>query len=184
VPGPLKLSQRVETVAAIANLDTKRPQLSRDYFDIHLCVAAISARNPVNCGATLLRTGNDVPAGISGISNVKTDPMCSRLETEIVPPIRSTNCRQMARPRPEPPYRRGDRAVGLAKFLEQALAYGIRHADAGVSHLKAQRRRRFGATRSAQPILIVTLPDSVNLIALPIKSAKSAEGDWNRRERP
>ena len=63
----------------------------------------------------------------------KVLPDLPSLSTQISPPIISTSCAEMARPRPVPPNSRRDERVDLRERLEDAALLIGGDADAGVA---------------------------------------------------
>jgi len=56
--------------------------------------------------------------GLEPHSNQKVEPRFTSLRTPISPPIRAASCRQIARPRPVPPYLRRRERIGLAERVK------------------------------------------------------------------
>ena len=82
------------------------------------------------CGRLPHAGGGHLPRAAS---RVNVEPLPTWLSSPIRPPSMWARRRQMASPRPAPPYSPGGRVVGLLEVLEDVLVAG-RDPDAGVLH--------------------------------------------------
>src|SRR5271166_5210962 len=94
-----------------------------------------------------VRTATPLPDLVNFAVNQKVEPAPGALSTPMLPPICSTNLRAIASPRPVPSWGRPPSWIKARK----SCACLFRDADAGVAHLKAQRRLARRLTNPAGP---------------------------------
>ena len=109
------------------------------------------------------------PASRSVPVNQKVEPTPSADSTWIVPPIISTSCLLMARPRPVPPCLRVVEPSACENFSKMRACASSLMPRPVSRHLEAHASRARASSSARGRRAITTEPCSVNLIALPTR---------------
>lgn len=127
-----------------------------------------SARHPTSDLPAALRAATGAEAWARGRRSQNVLPAPGRLSTPTVPPIASASRRQMASPRPVPPYRRVVEASAWAKGSKSRSAVaGSIPTPVSVTSKRTVTPAAVGWP--ATPARSTTSPDEVNFTALVAK---------------
>ena len=141
----MQLVLRLPTVLGRHHIHAKRAKLPGPDFRragrIYLWTTSAQKRNR-QCPRCSPVAGLP-PSNESGTANQTRRTNAAR-SSPMVPPIISTNCRLIARPRPAPPYLPSRRFIGLTPSANRPAGLFFAHADAGVPHLYVHHARHIG----------------------------------------